>query len=441
MSLTKTNWSARPRLFGRHACRPVHDHRHVHAALVGVLLVPLERGVAALRPSPRVVGVAVGAADVVDARDGDVGRLEDAVEELHLVHHTERAALLAGPVVGEQDEDRVVELTHRLQSIDKATDLVVGVVEERGERLLQPGGQPLLVLGQRIPRLDTRVARREPSARGNDAALELSFEPPLAHDVPAFVEPAAVLGEVLRRCLVGRVGGAEGDVGEERSIGSHTLAVGDHLQHLVDDVLGDVVAVLGSAGRFDGVVVADELGVELVGLAVEEPVEAVEAARRAATGRRAGGGALLHRGEVPLADGERRVALVAQHLCHGGGAVADVAEHVREAGLEVRHRAHPGAVLGATGEQCGAGGGAQRGDVEVGELQPAGREGVDVRCVDVAAVAAELGEARVVEQDDDDVRGVLAGVGLFVEPRLGLGQRGGDLPLESFCAHVPEPNI
>jgi hypothetical protein len=43
--------------------RPVEHHRHVHAAFVGVLLVPAERRVAALRPAPRVVGVAVRAAD------------------------------------------------------------------------------------------------------------------------------------------------------------------------------------------------------------------------------------------------------------------------------------------------------------------------------------------------------------------------------------------
>ena len=92
MSVTLTNWSRRPAR-RRRRCRSgaVHDQRHVDAALVGVLLVPLERRVAALRPAPRVVGVAVRAADVVDALDRLVRRLDDAVEELHLVHHAERA--------------------------------------------------------------------------------------------------------------------------------------------------------------------------------------------------------------------------------------------------------------------------------------------------------------------------------------------------------------
>ena len=66
-----------PRAVGD-ARRPVHDERHVHAAFVGVLLVPLERRVAGLGPAPGVVGVAVRSADVVEALHRLVGRLEDA---------------------------------------------------------------------------------------------------------------------------------------------------------------------------------------------------------------------------------------------------------------------------------------------------------------------------------------------------------------------------
>ena len=64
--------------------------------------------------------------------------------------------------------------------------------------------------------------------------------------------------------------------------------------------------------------------------------------------------------------------------------------------------------------------------MEVGELQPGGGESIDVRCVDVGAVAAELGESGVVEQDHDDVRSGITGVRWLVEPRLGLGQGASD---------------
>ena len=100
---------------GGDAVRPVHDERDVDAAFVGVLLVPLERCVAGLGPAPRVVRVAVGPADVVDPLDGLVGGLDHEVEVLHLVHDAERPALLAGSVVRQQDEERVVESTELLQ--------------------------------------------------------------------------------------------------------------------------------------------------------------------------------------------------------------------------------------------------------------------------------------------------------------------------------------
>ena len=207
-----------------------------------------------------------------------VGRLEDAVEELHLVEDAERPALLARAVVGEDEHERVVELAGRGEVVDEATDLVVGVVEERGERLLQARRELPLVLGQLVPRLDARVARRELGARGHDAQLELAGEPPLARDVPARVEPAPVLLHVLGRRLVRRVRRAEREVAEERAVGTHGARVVDELDRVVDQVLAQVVAVLGARGRVDAVVVVGEVGGVLVGLAFEEPVEAVEPA-------------------------------------------------------------------------------------------------------------------------------------------------------------------
>ena len=74
-----------------------------------------------------------------------------------------------------------------------------------------------------------------------------------------------------------RVRRAEREVEEERPVGPDRLQVADPAGRLVDDVLGDVVAVLGATRRVDVAVVARELGMELVGLALQEAVEAVEA--------------------------------------------------------------------------------------------------------------------------------------------------------------------
>ena len=124
------------------AAGPVHDERVAHAAAVGVLLVPAQRRVAGLGPAPRVVAVRVRAADVVEAVGDDlVDVLPHAVEEAELVHHAVRAALAGGAVVGEDHEQRVVEQPRLLEEVDEPADLVVGVLEHRRERLLQPGGE------------------------------------------------------------------------------------------------------------------------------------------------------------------------------------------------------------------------------------------------------------------------------------------------------------
>jgi hypothetical protein len=85
--------------------------------------------------------VTVGPADVVDAVDRFVGGLEDPVEELHLVHHPERTALLGRAVVREDDEHGVVELSEAFQPVDQSTDLHIGVIEECSERLLEATGE------------------------------------------------------------------------------------------------------------------------------------------------------------------------------------------------------------------------------------------------------------------------------------------------------------
>ena len=124
---------------------------------------------------------------------------------------------------------------------------------------------------------------------------------------------------------------------------------------------------------------------------------------------------MAHRCHLP--DGEGGVALVAEHLGHRGGVVGDVAAHVGVAAVEVGDRAHPDGVVVAPGQQRGPGGRAQGGHVEVGVAQPAGGQPVDVRGGEVGAVAAEVGEAGVVEQDDHHVGSALARVRRGGPPR------------------------
>ena len=199
---------------------------------------------------------------------------------------------------------------------------------------------------------------------------------------------------------------------------------------VVDQVLAQVVALLGGGGRLDVVVVVDQIGGELVGLPLEEAVEAIEAPLEWPLVERAGRRGVVHGAQVPLAHCEGGVALVAEDLGHGRGMVGDVPAHVRIAAVEVGDGPHPDGVVVAPGEQGGPGGRAQRGHVEVRVPEPAVGQGVDVRGGEVRSVAPEMGEAGVVQEDHHDVRGTGSGMGWDRPGRGGLGLGAGDHPVE-----------
>ena len=409
------------------------DQGHAHAAAVGVLLVPLERGVAGLRPAPRIVGRAARPADLVQPRLRLVDVVEQRLSVAGGVGDALRAALLAGAVVGHQQQDGVVELARGFEIGDQPPNLFVGVAEESGERLLEGREEPFRIRREVVPGLDAGIARREFRALGNDAEFELSREPLFAHLVPALVELAAVTIDVLLRGLMGRMGRAQREIEEEGLIGIDGLVVAQKALRVIDDVFGEVIAVFRRPGWLDQVVVVDEIGVELIGLAGEEAVEPVKAALQRPVGEGPGGGALLGGTEVPLADRERGVVLVAQHLRHRRGVLADRAAHVWVARVEVGDRAHPDRVMVAAGQQRGSCRRAQRGHVEVREAQPVGRQPVDVRRFDRRSVAVEVRESEVVEEDDHDVRSVLRRSAQRRPPRFGLSKGASDRAFERLA--------
>ena len=70
----------------------------------------------------------------------------------------------------------------------------------------------------------------------------------------------------------------------------------------------------------------------------------------------------------------------------------------------------------APGQQAGAGGGAQRGGVEVGQPDPVPGQSIDDRRLDGRAVAAQLGEADIIEHDQDHIGRPLGRRGLRGPP-------------------------
>ncbi|CAB4713163.1 unannotated protein [freshwater metagenome] len=339
------------------AGRPVHDEAVAGAAVVGGdLLGPLVGRVHGQCPADVVVRVRRRPADVVELLEDAVGRVGQAVETQHLVERALDAALAGGAVVAEDvEDDGVVELAEPLDLVDEAADLLVGVLGERRVDLHQPLGDAPVVVGQVVPVRGALRPRRQLGPLGHQPQRLLSGQGLVALLVPPVAEVAAEPVASVARHVERSVRGAEGHVGEPRPIrveGAHASDPGDGL---IDDVLGEVVA-LGLGGRRVDVGGAfDEVRHELVGLAPEEAVELLEALVgrpvREGTGRRHLGVRCL----VHLAEGSGRVAVEVEGACQRRlrrGAHGVVPRGVDG---EIGDRAHPDAVVVASGQQRAAG--------------------------------------------------------------------------------------
>ena len=93
--------------------------------------------------------------------------------------------------------------------------------------------------------------------------------------------------------------------------------VADHLERLVGQVLGEVIALLGAVRLVDELVVVDEVGIPLVGLAAEEAVEAIEALLQRPLLAGGARGDVLLGNVVVLAQPERAPAGVLEQLRRG----------------------------------------------------------------------------------------------------------------------------
>ncbi len=194
----------------------------------------------------------------------------------------------------------------------------------------------------------------------------------------------------------------------------------------------------GGRGGSTGSVVAHELGVVLVGLAVEEPVVAVEPAPERPLVARAAGRHLAGRGEVPLADRERRIALVAQDLRQEAVLLRDRRVVAGESRGQLDDAGHAVGVMVAPGEQARPGGRAEGGRVEVRVAPAVGGQSIERRSLDVGSVAPELGVTHVVEQHHHDVGGVVGSSRQRWPPRHGFVERRADRAVERL-AHGAQP--
>ena len=239
-------------------------------------------------------------------------------------------------VVGEQDE---IVLSSSSMSRSPSTNRPIwSSVWSRAQRTPPAAVRRTAAVHRRgLPCLHAGVAGSKRGVGIDHAEFDLAVKPLLTDHVPSGVVATPVLLEVLVGRLMGCVGRSERQVGEERTIRAEALVVVDHQQQLIDQVFGEVVPLRRRGRRIDVSVVTHELGVELIGLAREEAVEALEASgKRPLIERR--------RTWVPGARYHfpRRVAaLVTQDLGHRGGGIGR-AQRIRESGTRpARPRMRP----------------------------------------------------------------------------------------------------
>ena len=223
----------------------------------------------------------------------------------------------------------------------------------------------------------------------------------IAGFVPAHVEPAAILLDVLRWGMVRRVHRARRPQHHERIVGFQRLVPGDPFDGAIRQIL---VEVIGLAIRLRRVVVPHD-GDELVYIRSHEAVRVVEAFAARPAMERTDLRDLIQRGVVPLAD---RIVDVPSIIQVVGDGLAGVGHHgvvAREAHCRQRVAAETNVVRIATRHERRPRGRAQRGGMEVVETKAVRRKSVDGRRLDQPAEGlAELGEPHIVEQEDENIR-------------------------------------
>ena len=142
---------AHPTAWTRAGPWPAHDAGIGHPALVDLALPSLEGGVARHGPAPGVVVVGGRAAQLVDApfQFGRARRVD--VLQPVVVDRPAHATLRAGPVVRHQDDQGVLAVADPVQEVEHPGQLGIGIGQETGEALHEPGRHPLLVGRQVVP--------------------------------------------------------------------------------------------------------------------------------------------------------------------------------------------------------------------------------------------------------------------------------------------------
>ncbi len=385
------------------ARRPVDDGGSRRAA-VELRCLPVAVGCVD-SPCPACVQVVVGE---LSARNGSIADHRLPVSGAVLAVEVADGVVLARrAIIGCEDDEGVVEDAPSLQLVDDAPYVLVHTVYHGGMHLHVCRLEGLVCLILPLASGGIRGGRR---LRGvNESQFLHPLVAALAQGIPAVVEPALVLGDVLRLGMQRPVWFLEGNVHEEGT------AVGGHLIHHVDGLVRHevgVVEVSRNAVREDRLLVVDKgEGVEVVRHAPDGAPVLVEAPV-------AGIGVEGCEGTVPevvlmgeplhlfrlaaYAFGEREVPFAAH-----GSVVSGIAECLGNGDTVVRHaQSHAGDAYGlcvAACQKLRPRRTAAPGVVELREAHAVLGQRVEVRTLHLAAETLQVGVAHVVNDDEHDV--------------------------------------
>ncbi len=282
--------------------------------------------------------------------------------------------------------------------------MVVGVFQEPGIDLHLPAQDGFQILRHLVPGRNLLVAGGQLAIGRNDTERLLPGERRFAQLVPAVVELALVLVGPFRWHVVRRVRGAGREIDEERLVRRQRLLLADPRHRLVGHVGHEVVALFRRLLHFDRRGPFIKRRIPLVRLAADEPVEILEAAAsRGPCIERPDRARLPDRDLVALAELRRAIAVQLERAGDRRGGVGKHGAVAGRAAGDLGDAAHADRVVVASGQQRLAGWRAQRGGVKAIVLQSAGGQSLGGGRLAGTAEGARRTEARVVEQDDQNV--------------------------------------
>ena len=123
---------------------------------------------------------------------------------------------------------------------------------------------------------------------------------------------------------------------------------------MIDQVFTEVIPLAQAFGGLDPVVVVDQIGRKLIGLAVQESVVSIKAPRERPLIEGPRRGRVLHRDQVPLANRQRRVAVLTHNLAHGRGVIGDLTTHRWKPRTPIGDSAHADAVMVTARQESGS---------------------------------------------------------------------------------------